>query len=79
MSLVFINVTIAASYTNLHIILTSSVDLIVQVEPIEINRCCELLSVLHEVIAVQARWVIIRVPHRLNVCSATARVRAVAV
>ena len=71
--------TITASYTNLHIILTCSVDLIVQVEPIETKRCCELLSVLHEVIAVQAGRVIVGVPYRPNVCSAAARVRAVAI
>ena len=71
--------TITASYTNLHIILTCSVDLIVQVEPIEIKRCCELLSVLHEVIAVQAGRVIVGVHYRPNVCSAAARVRAVAI
>ena len=72
--------TIAASHTHTHlqIILTSSVDFIVQVEPIEIKRCCELLSVLHEVIAVQAERVIVGVPHRPNVRSGI-RVRAVAV
>ena len=74
-----LNMTITVSYTHLHIILTSSVDLIIQLEPMELNRCCELLSVLHEVIAVQAGRVIVGVPYRLNVCSVTARVRAVAV
>ena len=73
------NITIIASDTHLQIVLTSSVDIIIQVEPIEMNRCCELFSVLHEVIAVQVGRVGVVVPYRPNVCSATARIRAVAV